>query len=76
MHEYCHAHEQGHRSREESLALLDYMIKHNTHHAHELHELAHSIDGDTASLIHDAIVDFELANEKLEEALQILSSEC
>lgn len=75
MHEYCHTHEQGHHSREENLALLAYMIGHNKHHAEDLHELAHSTEGDVASLIHDAIVDFNLANEKLEEALQILKGE-
>ncbi|MBQ0038770.1 MAG: cobalt transporter [Clostridiales bacterium] len=75
MHEHCHANEQSHHSREESLALLTYMIDHNSHHAEELHQLAHSIEGDAAALIHDAIVDFNLANEKLTEALQILKEE-
>ena len=72
MHEHCHSPEHNHHTPEESQALLTYMIGHNKHHAEELHELAHSIEGDAASLIHDAIVDFHLANEKLEETLQIL----
>ena len=75
IHEHGHSHEHREHSPEETLALLRYMIDHNKHHAEELHELAHSIGGDAASLIHDAIVDFNLANEKLEEALQILKGE-
>lgn len=75
MHEHCHHDPKNHYSPEESQAMLTYMIGHNRHHAEELHELAHSIGGDAASLIHDAIVDFNLANEKLTEALQSLKGE-
>ena len=75
MHEHSHASEHSHHTPEESQALLHYMIGHNKHHAEELHELAHSIEGDAASLIHDAILDFQLGNEKLSEALQILKGE-
>ena len=44
-------------------------------HAEELHELAHSVDGEAQQLLHDAVVDFTLGNEKLEEALRILKGE-
>ena len=71
-HDHDHHHHQGHASPEESLALLTYMLGHNRHHAEELHELAHGIDGEAAQLIRDAVVDFELGNEKLAEALHIL----
>ena len=71
-HDHDHHHHQGHASPEESLALLTYMLGHNRHHAEELHELAHGMDGEAAQLIHDAVVDFELGNEKLAEALHIL----
>ena len=71
IHDHDH-HHHDHTSPEESLALLTYMLGHNRHHAEELHELAHSLDGEAAQLIHDAVVDFELGNEKLAEALQIL----
>ena len=71
-HDHDHHHHQGHASPEESLALLTYMLVHNRHHAEELHELAHGMDGEAAQLIHDAVVDFELGNEKLAEALHIL----
>ena len=45
------------------------------HHAEELHELAHDVDGEAQQLLHDAVVDFTLGNEKLEEALRILKGE-
>lgn len=71
-HDHDHDHHRGHASPEELLALLTYMLGHNRHHAEELHELAHGMDGEAAQLIHDAVVDFELGNEKLAEALHIL----
>ena len=58
-----------------ALALLTYMLGHNRHHAEELHELAHDVDGEAQQLLHDAVVDFTLGNEKLEEALRILKGE-
>lgn len=71
-----HDHEHSHTSPEESLALLDYMLKHNRHHAQELHDLAHDLGNDEAAqLIHDAVVDFEAGNEKLAEALAVLKGE-
>ena len=60
---------------QEALALLAYMVQHNRHHAEELHELAHSMDDEAAQLIHDAILDFDLGNEKLDEALKLLKGE-
>ena len=78
-HQHPHDHEPPHshdrHSPEEALALLAYMVQHNRHHAEELHELAHSMDDDAAQLIHDAILDFDLGNEKLDEALKLLKGE-
>lgn len=71
-----HEHTHSHTSPEESLALLDYMLGHNRHHAQELHDLAHGLESDEAAqLIHDAVVDFEAGNEKLAEALAVLKGE-
>ena len=82
MHDHIHDHDHHHHdhthdhtSPEESLALLTYMLGHNRHHAEELHELAHNLEDEAAQLIHDAVVDFELGNEKLAEALRILQEE-
>ena len=80
-HEHSHCHDQEHphahdvHSPEVTLALLTYMLGHNRHHAEELHELAHSMDDEAAQLIHDAILDFNLGNEKLDEALKLLKGE-
>ena len=78
-HGHCHDHEHPHahdaHSPEETLALLTYMLGHNRHHAEELHELAHSMDDEAAQLIHDAILDFDLGNEKLDEALKLLKGD-
>ena len=76
-HEHEHTHEHGHthevHSPEETVALLTYMVGHNQHHAEELHELAHSVEGEAQQLLHEAVV--ELGNEKLAEALRILKEE-
>ena len=81
-HEHTHDHDHGHEhthaqhSPEEALALLAYMVQHNRHHAEELHELAHDLgDSEAAQLIHDAVVDFEVGNKKLAEALVVLKGE-
>ena len=77
QHAHCHDHDHdhAHHSPEEALALLAYMVQHNRHHAEELHELAHSMEDEPAQLIHDAILDFNLGNEKLDEALKLLKGE-
>ena len=74
-HDHEHPHSHDHHSPEEALALLAYMVQHNRHHAEELHELAHSMEDEPAQLIHDAILDFNLGNEKLDEALKLLKGE-
>lgn len=75
----AHTHEHGHthevHSPEETVALLTYMVGHNQHHAEELHELAHSVEGEAQQLLHEAVVELTLGNEKLAEALRILKEE-
>lgn len=77
--EHEHTHEHGHthevHSPEETVALLTYMVGHNQHHAEELHELAHSVEGEAQQLLHEAVVELTLGNEKLAEALRILKEE-
>ena len=75
-HGHDHGHTHEHHSPEETVALLAYMVTHNQHHAEELHELAHDLgDSEAAQLIHDAVVDFEVGNKKLAEALVVLKGE-
>ena len=72
-HDHDHPHDHGHTGLEERVAMLTYMLGHNQHHAQELHELAHDLgDSEAAQLIHDAVVDFEVGNKKLAEALVVL----
>ena len=75
-HDHDHPHDHGHTGLEERVAMLTYMLGHNQHHAQELHELAHDLgDSEAAQLIHDAVVDFEVGNKKLAEALVVLKGE-
>lgn len=74
-HDHTHDHCHDAHSPEEALALLMYMLGHNRRHAEELHELAHSADGEARQLLHDAVADFTRGNEKLEAALRILKGE-
>jgi len=75
MHEHHNHEENSAHSREEAVALLKYMIDHNRHHADELHEIAHSLGGDAQAVIHDACVDFDIGNDKLCKALELLKGE-
>lgn len=73
MHSHPHVEQQETQlTREEGLALLQYMADHNRHHAVELHELAHQLGGEAEALIHEACVDYQIGNEKLEQALGLL----
>ncbi|MCR5154417.1 MAG: cobalt transporter [Lachnospiraceae bacterium] len=74
-HEHSHHHDGEKTSPEEALALLNYMVGHNKHHAEELHELAHSVSGEAAELLHSALKDYEEGNVKLEKALGLLKGD-
>ena len=74
-HEHPHEHHHDHASAEETLALLTYMLGHNRHHAEELHELAHGVEGEAADLLHGAVADLGSSNEKLARALALLKGE-
>lgn len=75
MHEGHDHHHHHHESSQagKCLALLTYMLDHNRHHAEELHDLAHELTDEgkanAASLLHEALVDFEKCNEKMAAAL-------
>ncbi len=72
FHEDTHDHGSGPASEEERLALLRYMLKHNAHHADELHALAHSAPKPAEALLHAAVADLEESNKKIAEALTLL----
>ena len=72
-HTHGHCHGESASSPEETLALLNYMLAHNRHHADELHELAHGVDDEAArDLIHEAVDALRESNLRLEEALALL----
>ncbi|MCF0105834.1 MAG: cobalt transporter [Holdemanella sp.] len=74
-HDHSHHHHDIPASTDENVALLAYMLHHNEHHAEELHELAHNLDGDVSNLIHEAVSFFEKGNEKLAQALERMQKE-
>lgn len=74
MHEHDHSHGTA-GSLPETLALLEYMLGHNRHHAEELHELSHRLPENEAVLLHAAVDDFKQGNEKLARVLSAMKGE-
>ncbi len=74
MHTHGSASNDGNK-REQSLALLKYMVQHNKSHMDELKEFTHDTEGEVAEAIKQATQMFEQANAKLEEALDLLEKE-
>ena len=78
-HQHEHLHDGGEINIEQTLALLKYMLEHNRHHAEELHDLAHQLNGQgkeaAADHIHEAIHSFNEGNDLLEQALDAIESE-
>ena len=74
---HTHAHTHSHAaasSPEEALALLNYMLSHNRHHAEELHDLAHCFDDVAGDLIHDAVDKLGESNDLIEQALSLIKN--
>lgn len=75
MHDHDHPHEHLHEDADpaETLALLNYLLGHNRHHAKELDELAHQVDNQQAHLLlHQAVDALEQSNDRLAAALELL----
>ena len=77
MHQHAHPHEHGtgDMTPEKRNALLTYMLEHNRHHAEELHEIGHQVEGEASDLIHESVDLFMQANDKLEAALNLLKED-
>ncbi len=81
-HDHHHCHEGGCGSctacdpMQETLALMDYMVKHNTAHAHELAQLAKKLEelgnSAAASQVMAAVSEFEKGNLRLSAVLASL----
>ena len=77
---HCHPHSHEHTgdkpmSPEEVLALLNYMLDHNRHHADELHDICHALEdegkAEAAAALTEALHAFDHGNDKLEKALEL-----
>lgn len=77
MHQHDHDHQHSHSEHtpEKRNAVLTYMLEHNVHHAEELHEIGHQVEGEASDLIHEAVALFEQSNAKLAAALEILKGQ-
>jgi ABC-type Zn2+ transport system substrate-binding protein/surface adhesin len=81
-HEHCHAHHHdcgscgGCDPMQEAVALMDYMVKHNTAHANELATLAKRLEelGNSAASaqVMAAVSEFEKGNLRLATVLASL----
>ena len=77
-HEHAHHDHKHHEhtaegaSREETLALLSYMVSHNKHHAEELSDLSAHVSGEARSCLLQAIKLFGEGNQELEKALTLM----
>ena len=83
-HDHPHDHHHGHdaqpaMSPEETMALLNYMLDHNRHHAEELHEIVHALeDGGKAAAaekLAEALHYFDHCNEAMAEAVTLAKGE-
>ncbi|MBQ8306649.1 MAG: cobalt transporter [Blautia sp.] len=85
-HHHDHGCEQGHCGsceggdcRNETVALLTYMLQHNEHHAQELDQMADNLDklGMTAAAktIREGVSDFQKGNMRLGLALTLVKEE-
>lgn len=80
-HSHEHAHDHGHPhshahgeavSGEQAVALLQYMLDHNIHHAAELSDLAGQFSGEVAHQLLHAVESFDQGNGYLSAALELL----
>ena len=76
--EHCGACSGG-DCRNETVALLTYMLQHNEHHAAELDQMADNLDKlgmkEAARTIRDGVTDFQKGNMRLSLALSLVKEE-
>ena len=79
-----HSHEQcgscqGGDCKNETVALLTYMLQHNEHHAKELDQMAENLEkmelSAAARTIKEAVADFQKGNMRLGLALTLVKEE-
>ena len=73
-HEHTHDHPHVHAGmpKEQVLAVLQYMLDHNVHHAGELSDMADQLSGEARHQLLHAVESFDQANGYLSAALEEL----
>lgn len=73
-HDHVHTHIHGGEnvSGEQAVALLQYMLDHNIHHAAELSDLAKQFSGEVEHQLLHAVESFDQGNGYLSAALELL----
>ena len=75
-HDHGHSHSHDAQPKDELLALIKYMVDHNTAHAHELEHLAAQIgeigEQDACAKIMNAVRSFQEGNAQLANVLEDL----
>lgn len=78
-HEHCGSCEGEHGCKNETVALLTYMLQHNEHHAAELEQMAENLKKlgmDTAAkTIMEGVSDFQKGNMRLGLALTLVKEQ-
>lgn len=75
-HEHSHEHPHGHtHDGAQALAVLQYMLDHNIHHAGELSDIAAQFDGEARHQLLHAVESFDQANGYLSAALELLKGQ-
>ena len=75
-HTHAHTHEGEHHHDHggaQTLAVLQYMLEHNIHHAAELSDMARQFDGEAQHQLLHAVESFDQANGYLSAALELLN---
>ncbi len=71
-HDHEHLHAEGGSVSPETVAVLQYMLDHNIHHAAELNDLAQQLTGEAQHQMLHAVEAFDQANGYLSAALELL----
>ena len=75
-HERSHEHPNSHtHDGAQALAVLQYMLDHNIHHAGELSDIAAQFDGEARHQLLHAVESFDQANGYLSAALELLKGQ-
>jgi hypothetical protein len=75
MHDH-HEHSHSAQTKDETLAMLKYMLHHNEHHAEEMHDLGHNLEhlgfNEAAGKVFESVAEYKKGNEILAAALAAL----